>query len=497
MIPQAGTIEADTDYNFRRPFFVVRSNLLAYPDFYPVEGVLMKSSVSIVLIFLVVSAMYLSPAAQSRHQKEIFEARDRVLPALIHIQPVIMDYLTGREKKQSVVGSGVIISDDGYAVTNYHVAGRAERIICTLHDREQVPAVLIGGDPATDLAVIKLDLAEYEGDITPAALGDSEDLEVGQAVLAMGSPLALSRSVSMGVISTVNRFFPGDIRLPSGEKTGRYNTWLQTDAAINPGNSGGPLVNLDGEVIGINTRGVFFAQNIGFSIPINTVKSVSGALIQHGKVERSWIGVHAQALQELEQFFGAGIDRGVLVASVDPDSPAEEAGLTAGSVIMRYNKTDVSARFEEELPDFYRLVANSPANTGVEMVVLTNGEEKRLSIVPRLLGDLQGTDFDFEKWGFTTKAITRQMAIDNRLEDTVGVYVTQAAAAGPAYSGGLRRGDVIKKVNDLPMDDLDQLKKMYESLENEEKLLLTINRNNNIRFVLLKLDKEKEENRDE
>jgi len=441
----------------------------------------------------------LSPVVQAEpdYQKEIYKARDRVLPALIHIQPVIIDYLTGREKKQSVVGSGVIISKDGYAVTNYHVAGRAERIICTLHDREQVPATLVGGDPATDIAVIKLDLSEYKGKIVAAVLGNSADLQVGQTVLAMGSPLALSRSVSMGVISTVNRFFPGDIRLPSGEKTGRYNTWLQTDAAINPGNSGGPLVNLKGEVVGINTRGVFFAQNIGFSIPINTVKQVSGTLIKHGKVERSWIGVHAQALQELEQFFGADLDRGVLVASVDPGSPAEEAGLTAGDIILKYDGKDVSARFEEELPDFYQLTATSPNDEEVDVVALVKGQEKHFKIVPRLLGDLQGTDFDFEKWGFTAKAITKQMAIDDRLSDTLGVYVTQAAAPGPAYSGGLQRGDVITKVNDQSMDDLEQLKALYEKMKTEEKLLLSINRNNNLRYVLIKIDEKTEEDTNE
>lgn len=431
--------------------------------------------------------------AQSSHQDAIYRARDRVLPALIHIQPVVMDYLTGREKKQSIVGSGVILSTDGYAVTNYHVAGRAERIICTLYDREQVPAVLIGGDPATDLAVIKLDLSGYSKKITPARLGDSSKLEVGQTVLAMGSPLALSRSVSMGVISTINRFFPGDIRLPSGEMTGRYNTWLQTDAAINPGNSGGPLVNLKGEVVGINTRGVFFAQNIGFSIPINTAKQVVETLIAHGRVERSWIGVHAQALQELEQFFGTDSGRGVLIASVDPGSPAEQAGITAGDIILRYNGIDVSARFEEELPDFYQVIASSPANTAVEAVTLGNGQQQRYTVFPRPLGDLQGNDFDFERWGFTAKGITNQMAIENRLDDTLGVYVTQAAAPGPAYNGGLRRGDVIKKVNNQPVADLEQLKQVYASLDGIEKILLTTDRSDNVRFILIKLDRERME----
>jgi len=421
-------------------------------------------------------------AAQAAYQDQIYRARDRVLPALIHIQPVIIDYLTGREQKQSVVGSGVIISEDGYAVTNYHVAGRAERIICTLNDREQVPASLVGGDPATDIAVIKLDLSEYPGKLKAAHLGNSDNLQVGQTVLAMGSPLALSRSVSMGVISTVNRFFPGDIRLPSGEKTGRYNTWLQTDAAINPGNSGGPLVDLDG-------------QNIGFSIPINTVKRVSETLIAHGRVERSWIGIHAQPLQEMEQFFGADGDRGVLVASVDPGSPADNAGIKAGDIILKYGGADVSARFEEELPRFYDLIAESPVGKAVTVEALETGQEKTLTVVPRLLGDLRGSlDHDFQQWGFTATAITTQRAIDERLTDTLGVYVLQAASPGPAYNGGLRRGDVIKKVDNRPVEDLPQLMSLYDSMKDSEKLLLTVDRRGSVRLVLVKVDLTDERN---
>lgn len=454
-----------------------------------IEGVQMKFST---LCHLATAALLIAgPFAwgQSEYQQDIYRARDRVLPALIHIQPVVTDYLTGREKKLSVVGSGVIIRSDGYAVTNYHVAGHAERIICTLNDHAQVPASLVAGDPATDIAVIKLDLTEYKGKLTVAKLGDSDKLQVGQTVLAMGSPLALSRSVSMGVISTVNRFFPGEIRLPSGEKTGDYNTWLQTDAAINPGNSGGPLVNLEGEVIGINTRGVFFAENIGFAIPVNVVKNVTETLIKNGKVERSWIGVHAQSLQDLESFFRAESNRGVLISSIDPGSPAETAGISAGDIILRFNGQDVSAKFDEELPSFYQLIASAPIGKEVEAVTLHGGQETRCLIIPRSLGNLQGEDFDFEKWGFTARGITNQTAIDERLKDTLGIYVTQAAQLGPAANGGLRAGDVIKKIDNRTVDHPDQLRSIYESLKDAPKVLLTVNRNSDIRYVLMKLEK--------
>jgi serine protease Do len=426
----------------------------------------------------------------SPYQKQIFQARDRVLPALVHIQPVVVDYLTGREKKLSLVGSGVIISRDGYVVTNYHVAGKAERIICTLYDRDQVPATLVGGDAATDLAVIKLNLDEYQGKIAYAELGDSDSLQVGQTVLAMGSPLALSRSVSMGVISTVDRYFPGEIRLPSGEKTGLYNTWLQTDAAINPGNSGGPLVDLSGKIVGINTRGAIFAENIAFSIPVNVVKRVVKALIDSGHVRRSWIGVYAQPLQDLEQFFGTGMNRGVLVASVDPGSPAERAGLKSGDIILKFNGIDVSARFEEELPHFYQLVAQAPIGKPIPVVTLVDNEEQVLTVTPQALGESMGRDYDFARWRFTAKAITNQMALDSRLPDTLGIYVTQTKAPGPAFDAGLRRGDIIRKVNNKPVNNLDELIQAYESLKDDEKVLLTTHRNEAVRYVLLEIEKE-------
>ena len=160
-----------------------------------------------------------------------------------------------------------------------------------LSDREIVPAKFVGGDPLTDIAVIKLDLSAYHGTISVAEFGNSDSVQVGQYVMAMGSPLALSRSISVGVISTKDRYFSPDVRLPSGERTGEYNLWIQTDAAINPGNSGGPLVSMDGKVIGINSRATMFANNLGFAIPINIVKQVTQAILTDGKVTRSWIGL--------------------------------------------------------------------------------------------------------------------------------------------------------------------------------------------------------------
>jgi len=432
----------------------------------------------------------LATSATADVQTRIFAARDKVLPALVHIQPVVKNYRTGELEKQAVVGSGIVFHPDGYVVTNYHVAGKAERIICTLHDKEIVTAEYIGGDPLTDISVIQLDLSDYTGTIRIAEFGNSDEIEVGQYVLAMGSPLSLSRSVSAGVISTRDRYFSPDVRLPSGERTGRYNLWIQTDAAINPGNSGGPLVDLEGRVVGINSRASFFANNLGFSIPINVVKDVTAAILTDGKVTRSWIGLHCQALQELEEYFGTTAHSGVLVSSIDPGSPAENAFLKAGDIILEVDGTPVSARFVEELPHFYALIAAKEPGSEITLMVHRDDETYTFTVPTKRLSDLQGEDFECKEWGFTVKAITQQMQIENQLQDTSGVYVTGVKAARPAGEGGLRRGDVITTVNRTSISSLGGFITNYQALdlEGENKILLTVSRNGATRFVFLEID---------
>ena len=432
-------------------------------------------------------------------QEEIFRARDKVMPALVHIQPVIKNYNTGQLEKRAVIGSGVIFHPDGYLVTNYHVAGKAERIICTLYDKEQVTGELVGGDPPTDIAVIKLNLEDYTGRIEVAEFGDSDSLQVGQYVLAMGSPLSLSRSVSAGVISTKDRYFSPDVRLPSGERTGRYNLWIQTDAAINPGNSGGPLVDLAGRVIGINSRATLMANNLGFAIPINIVKETVHAILTEGKVRRSWIGLHCQALQELEAYFGTSRDAGVLISSIDPGSPAEIGFLKAGDIILEVDGTPVSARFVEEVPAFYNMIATRKPGTEIRLTVLRNEQAYTFKVTTRELGQLQGEDFECEEWGCTVKAITHQMQIEHQLTDTVGVYVAGVKRASAAEDGGLRPEDVIAKVNNEQLSGLGDFITLYSelTLSATDGILLTVKRGGAIRFVFLKIDRRDREPADE
>jgi serine protease Do len=425
-------------------------------------------------------------------QGRIYAARDRVLPALVNVQPVVRDFSSGQKEKQRVTGSGVLIRAEGYVVTNYHVAGQSEFVMCTLWNKERLRARLVGGDALTDLAVLQLDFTDYHGERPrPAVFGDSRRLETGQLVMALGSPYALSRSLSFGVVSTTDRYLPADFRLPSGERTGFFNTWIQTDAAINPGNSGGPLVDLAGEVVGINSRAFVLANNLGFSIPSQVVKEVVEQIIRHGRVERSWIGVEVQPLQELEDVF-ASLDagQGVLVSDVEAESPAASAGIRAGDLLLRVEGEPVSARFYEEIPAFYKRIADLPAGRSIRVDLRREGENLQVDIVTQEYGGPSGVDFEARDWGFAVRSITKQMALDQHLENLEGVLVSGVRAGGPAEEAGLVPNDVVRFVDDRRVDDLDGFRAVYEqrTAAAKARVMLQVRRRDAGRFVLLKLN---------
>jgi serine protease Do len=426
-------------------------------------------------------------------QQQIIAARDRVLPALVNISPVVRDFSSGKKEKSSVTGSGVVFRDGGYVVTNYHVAGEAEEIVCTLWNKERVRATLVGGDPMTDLAVLQLDFSEYEGEQPPiSSFGDSDQLETGQIVMALGSPFALSRSLSFGVISTTDRYLSETFRLPTGERSGVFNTWIQTDAAINPGNSGGPLVDLAGNIVGINSRAFMLANNLGFSIPSNVVKKVVAQIIDHGRVERSWIGVAVQPLQELEEFFAAE-QGGVLVSNVENDSPAYEAGIRAGDLLLQVADENVSARFYEEIPGFYDQIAALPIGTDLDIVYQRGGEVRHTTVRTVQFGRPMGTHFEVKDWGFTVRGITKQMALELRLDSLDGVLVAGVQGGGSAEVAGLAPNDVLHSVDGKPVRDLEHFKKLYEGLEtsDNDQIMLNVQRRDSSRWVLLKLGAKK------
>ena len=302
----------------------------------------------------------------------IEHAKRKVFPSLVFVRPVQEDLSAGEKRRVEVFGSGVIVSPDGYVVTNHHVAEKAKEIHCVLNDRRPVEAVLVGVDQPTDLALLKLVLAP--GETVPAAeLGTSATLEEGQFVMALGAPFGFERSISLGIVSNARRHL-GD------RDENAFNTWIQTDAAINPGNSGGPLVDTNGAVVGIDTLGVTAGSSLGFAIPVDVVKRVVDRLRTDGHVLRSHTGLTLRPLVDyVHNTFFPG-ERGVIVDDVAPGSPAEKAGVAKGDRLLRAGTHETNGRYREDLPEIRWTLADLPDGRPAELEVERDGKAVTLTV---------------------------------------------------------------------------------------------------------------------
>lgn len=399
-------------------------------------------------------------------KRVIDRARDAVFPALVNIEVVTTQYYGGKESKYQSVGSGVIISPEGLVVTNYHVTRNGRRFRCTLADKREAHATLVGDDPLTDLALLRLareELGSGADTLPYATFGDSSAVTPGDFVIAMGSPFALSRSITLGIVSNTERVFtewsgtdPEELEIEEGERSGLFTRWIQHDATIWPGNSGGPLVNLSGQVVGINELG----GGASFAIPSNLAQAVVAELQQRGEVLRSWIAINVKPLQR------TGLDQGVLINSVGENGPAEKAGLEPGDRILRMNGEDVTVRFPEEVPVFLRRIADFPIGTEIVFDYLRNGEARQARVVTgRFLRD-RGDERAFRGWGLTAEEITPALAQAHRLESTAGVLVTGVKTGSPAAEAkpGLFEGDVILRVGDRDVATLDVFRTLYDEI---------------------------------
>ena len=413
------------------------------------------------LLALPCSAEKAAPAAPSL-QSAIFAARDAVLPALVHVEPIIEVYARGQKSKAAVTGSGVIVDLEGHVLTNDHVVAHAQRVRCILYDKREMTARVVARDSLTDVAVLQLDL---QGQSVPTAiLGSSATLEAGQHVIAMGSPLGLARSLSVGVVSTPDRYFPENF-LPTGDITGTYNTWIQTDAAINPGNSGGPLVDLLGHVVGINARAVpIFGENLGFAIPIDVVKEVAADLIAKGHVERSWIGVTWQETKSLADYFGVR-EGGVVVGGVVGEAPAARAGLLPGDIVTSWNGTPVSVRFEEQLPRFRKLVADTPVGAKVPVKIVRRAAEMTLEVTTIQQPEAESEEAELASWGLTVRDVTPELARRRRIDDPEGALVTGVKEAAPAAVAGLQEGDVVRDIEGTRVKSTQELLDLFRTFD--------------------------------
>jgi serine protease Do len=361
-------------------------------------------------------------------------------------------------------GSGVIVDPAGYILTNNHVIENAQDITVRLSDARKFTATLVGRDPKTDLAVLRV---EAPGPLPAAALGDSERLRVGQWVIAIGNPFGLDRTVTVGIVSATARTRVG---------VATYENFIQTDASINPGNSGGPLLSLDGRVVGINTAIVAAGQGIGFSIPINEAKSVMAQLIARGKVVRGWLGIAIQDItDELASSFGVREREGVLVADVMKGGPAEAAGLRAGDVIVELSGTKI-----REVPDLQRRVAAVAPGQTVAVGVVRDQKPHRLDVrigeMPAEEPTTAAVDPGPEGFGLQIEALAPDTAERLGLSFSQGLLVTDVAGGGPADRAGLRRGDIILEVDRKAVHDAPSLQKALSAVPAGRSVLVWVHR---------------------
>lgn len=412
-----------------------------------------------------------------RSPRSLFEEFFRDHPFFRERQP------EERERQQRGLGSGVIVSEDGYILTNHHVIAQAETITITLIDEEELPATVVGSDPRTDVAVLKIDAEN----LPHMPLGDSEELRVGEKVLAIGSPLgpALAHSVTKGIVSQKGRT---DLHILGAQG---YENFIQTDAAINLGNSGGPLVNMRGELVGINTaiasRGGGF-QGIGFSIPSNMARDVMESIIEKGRVVRGFIGISFQPVDErLAQALDLPEARGVVVADIAEDSPAEEAGIQIEDVILEFDGQAVESGHE-----FRRKVAERAPGTEVVLTVFRDGDEIEVSVILDELPteELAALDEDTARdiLGFSVIELTRELAERLGVPSGVdGVVVEEVDPDSEAADNGLRQGDVILSLNRMPVSSLSEFEEAVSNLQPGEVLLLQILRRGNQFFIAFEL----------
>lgn len=390
-----------------------------------------------------------------------------------------------RERREAALGSGVIVSSDGYIVTSNHVVEKAEQIKVLLPDKREFVGKVIGTDPPTEIAVIKIDAKN----LTALPWGDSDKLQVGEYVLAVGNPFALNSTVTMGIVSAVGRANVG---------IADYEDFIQTDAAINPGNSGGALINTRGEVIGINTA--IFSESggymgIGFAVPSNMARIVMASLLKNGKVTRGWLGVSVQDVnQDLAKQFGLSEAKGALVSEVLPDSPAAAAGVKAGDVI-----TEIDGKTVDSAALLRNAVAQTPIGQTVKLSILRNNNQQSLDVKiaerPKEMAqrEPQGPSQQQEPGkpsalsGLAVQDLTPEMVRDLGLAPgTRGVVVTDLAPSSAAATAGIQPGDIIVEVNRQPVRSVAELKQIASKLKEKDSALLLINRQGGRVFLVVK-----------
>jgi len=378
-----------------------------------------------------------------------------------------------RSYKQRSFGSGFIISDDGYILTNYHVMAGADEIKVKLGDKREFKADVKGTDEKLDLALLKIEAKDH---FPVARLGDSDAIEVGEWVMAIGNPFGLEQTVTAGIISAKGRVIG----------SGPYDDFIQTDASINPGNSGGPLFNAVGEVIGINAAIVAGGQGIGFAIPVNLAKSTISQLKEKGKVTRGWLGVAIQAVTpELAQSFGLEREAGALVSEVTKDGPADKTGIKSGDIILEFDGKTI-----HEMNDLPRLVADTQVGKKVAVKLLRDRKEMAVSVIIEKLkekGDETATQSP-DTLGMSVTELNGELASKMGTGDTKGIVITDVKPGSIAEEAGITSGDIIKEINGAKIVTIEGYEKAVAGRKKGGVLRILLKRGDSSLYVALKAD---------
>ena len=376
-------------------------------------------------------------------------------------------------QEQRSMGSGFIISDDGYILTNNHVVDGADEIVAKLSDGREFKGVIKGSDEKLDLALVKIETTEK---LPAVVLGESDDLKVGEWVMAIGNPFGLAQTVTAGIVSAKGRVIG----------SGPYDDFIQTDASINPGNSGGPLFNTKGEVVGINTAIIAGGQGIGFAIPVNMAKTIIPQLRDDGKVTRGWLGVSIQPLsRDLAKAFGLEDDRGALVTDVLKDSPAEKAGINNGDIILEFDGKKIQL-----MHDLPRLVASTPVGKKVPVVVLRDAKRQELTVAVEQLRDGGEKGLSMvpeEKLGLAVQALTPDMAAKLRIKEQSGIVVVDVKPNSPAARAGIGRGDIIRELRGVKTSTMADYEEALAGIKSGDTVKIFIRRGNSSLYVALKV----------
>lgn len=385
----------------------------------------------------------------------------------------------GQPSEVTSLGSGFIISADGYVLTNHHVVKDADEIVVRLQDRRELVAKVVGSDKRSDIALLKIDA----NNLPVLNIGSSENLKVGAWVLAIGSPFGFDHSVTAGIVSAKGRSLPSD----------NYVPFIQTDVAINPGNSGGPLFNLAGEVVGVNSQ-IYSrtggSMGISFAIPIDVAMKVVEQLKTTGKVARGWLGVQIQDVtRELAESFGMKKPQGALVSKVLPKSPAEAAGLQVGDIILEYNKQEIIA--SSTLPP---LVGATKIGDSASLKVLRQGQNKDLPIKIGALTDDEEVatitpepdSKEVNRLGLSVSMLTQEQREQLDVKQN-GIYVKDAKPGSAAYDAGIRRGDVILRIQDQTIRDVKHFNEVLKTLQKGKTAAVLVQRNGSSQFLAIKI----------